>query len=133
MDLKDQWFEGVDWIYLSWNTDRLLIFVRSIKQGSVLTGWETIDFQEGFVHGVISLVLVPDIWSLSLESADIHNDIWSLSLESADIHDIWSLSLESADIHNDIFSTDKNSIQARISDKTVGMVWNNWYQLKQLI
>jgi len=44
--------------------------------------------------GVISLVLVPDIWSLSLEPADIHNDI---------------------------FSTDKNSIQAGIADKTVGM------------
>jgi hypothetical protein len=44
--------------------------------------------------GAISLVLVPDIWSLSLEPADIHKDI---------------------------FSADKNSIQAGIEDKTVGV------------
>jgi hypothetical protein len=96
MGLKDQWLEGMDWIYLSWNTDMLLVFVRSVKSGSFLTGWETIDFQEGLSH-------------------------WCYFFSAVTVPDNWSLSEEPADIHNDIFSTDKNSIPAGIADKSVGV------------
>ena len=48
-------------------------------------------FKRDLFDGVISIVLVPDIWSLSL------------------------------DIQNNMFSMDKNSIQAGIADKTVSV------------
>jgi hypothetical protein len=54
---------------------------------------KTLIFKSDLLIGVISLVLIPDIWSLLLKPVDIHNDI---------------------------FSADKNSIQAEIVDKTVG-------------
>jgi len=50
MGLKYLWLEGIVWLYLSWNTVMLLVLVRSVNSGSFLTGWETIDFQEGLAH-----------------------------------------------------------------------------------
>jgi len=60
MDLKQTWWEGVDWIYVAQGRDQLLVFVNTVmklppsqKARNFLNTWVTIGFLRGtLLHGV---------------------------------------------------------------------------------